>query len=97
MEVGLLAVVEVSVWFPDTLQHGDAKGQGVLVGQEGEPPVHPRLSEVTVHRVRLSKITVFVIKYKLTLCTVYLKTVLNAIYSRPISENNGTNFYMKLQ
>jgi len=53
VQVGLFSVVEVSVRLPDAFQHGDAERQGLFAALERQPPVHPRLSEVAVHRVRL--------------------------------------------
>lgn len=57
VHVGLLAIVEVSIWSPDPLQHLDAEAQ-VLDGSDvAQPRVPPGLAEVAVHRVVLGNVS----------------------------------------
>ena len=52
VQVGLSSVENVSVRLPDLPQHLDAQGQRLLPGKR-EAFVHPRLTEVAVHRITL--------------------------------------------
>lgn len=53
VQIALLSIVKVRVRLPDPCQHAYAECERVLGTLEGQAAVHPRLPEVTIHRVRL--------------------------------------------
>ena len=53
MDIGASAIVEVRVWFPYEIKHLDMNSHFLHGPHELESFVHPRLSEIGVHRVGL--------------------------------------------
>ena len=53
VQVRVFSVVEVSVWFPDLLQHAVAHSQCLQVSRELQTPIDPTLPEVAVQLIRL--------------------------------------------
>ena len=56
MDIGASAIVEVRVWFPYEIKHLDMNSHFLHGPHELESFVHPRLSEIGVHRVGLEEV-----------------------------------------
>lgn len=58
MHVTVLAIVEIRIGTPNSLEHFDAEAEGLNSGariQETQSRVAPRLPEVAIHRVILAE------------------------------------------